>query len=233
MTMNRVIVVAFGGLLVLSACGGGSTTVLPVTEPPVEPEIEVAPEITDQDSEEAARLAAEEAARLAAEEARLAAEEAARLAAEEAAQNLRPDVLPALPLQQVHHAHQAPIVDLDGTLHVGAGVAPPAHILEGPLHYRGIRTNFGLQRDGIDRDRLIAYLREDVLSDQNGTPGRLQHFGTYPPSVRLAEGTTAAQTAAAVRAVQIINAALPPFWRLDCQTAFNTDPRSACKIDPP
>ena len=67
MTMNRVIVVAFGGLLVVSACGGGGS-----------------------------------------------------------GGTARPPVLPPLPPQGIQHARQAPIVDLDGTLHIGSDVAAPS-----------------------------------------------------------------------------------------------------------
>ena len=36
----------------------------------------------------------------------------------------RPAILPEIPLQTLAHAPQAPIIDFDGSLRVGAGVAP-------------------------------------------------------------------------------------------------------------
>ena len=218
-----MIAVSLGGLLALSACGGGDTVVLPVTEPPVEPEIEVAPEITDQDSEEAARLAAEGAARLAAEEAaRLAAEEArreaeeARLAAEEAARNLRPDVLPALPLQQVHHAHQAPVVDLDtgqdryqrnlsGIRHVGGEIAPSGSLADITSH-GAVAVSHGVLRDGVGREQVVAWLEENVDFATSWGPG----FPGLPilpalHTVRVVEGASDQHQEYLTRAVQAVD----------------------------
>lgn len=128
----------------------------------------------------------------------------------------RPTVLPPLPAQDVQHARQAPIVDLGGTLHVGADVSPPARSLQSWLTYPGIRGSNGEVRDGIGRDTLIAYLREDSETNTHSqnTEGFLARFGATPPTVLVAAGTTPDMISDVVFAVQIINAALPRNWQL-------------------
>ena len=157
MTMNRVIVVAFGGLLVVSACGGGGS-----------------------------------------------------------GGTARPPVLPPLPPQGVQHARQAPIVDLGGTLHIGSDVAASASVLHEGLRHRGISTSFGYVTDGVGRDTVTAYLQEDARegADSNFPDGFLARFGAPPPIVRLAAGATPELISEAVRAIQLINAALPGDWQL-------------------
>ena len=158
MTMNRVIVVAFGGLLVLSACGGGGSS--------------------------------------------------------GPGGSARPTVLPPLPPQGIQHARQAPIVDLDGTLHIGSDVAASASVLHEGLRHRGISTSFGYVTDGIGRQELVAYLEDDAGVSEYNPDGNLLSFGSRPPTVRFAPSTTAAQRDEAVRAVQLINANLPREWQL-------------------
>ena len=77
-------------------------------------------------------------------------------------QDARPSILPPLPLQEIEHARQAPIVDLDGTLHVGADVAPGTHELTPALQSRGVSMSQGTVADGIGAGELIAYLQEDA-----------------------------------------------------------------------
>ena len=221
MTMNRVIVVAFGGLLVVSACGGGGS-----------------------------------------------------------GGTARPTVLPPLPPQGIQHARQAPIVDLDGTLHIGSDVAAPASVLHEGLRHRGISTSFGylliheaqqgcrdatyepsrfpvavpypsphratpayvvvtssdldtsrnkasvsglswISRfgyvtDGVGRETVTSYLQEDAGQNTNSSfpDGFLARFGATPPIVRVAVGTSPELISEAVRAIQLINAALPGDWQL-------------------
>ena len=126
---------------------------------------------------------------------------------------------PPLPPQGVQHARQAPIVDLDGTLHVGADVAAPAAALSQGLRARGISTSNGYVNDGVGADTLIAYLEEDASVGEYNRRGHLQRFGNDPPTVLLASGTTAAHRDEVVRAVQLINASLPRGWQLQMSHA--------------
>ena len=160
MTMNRVIVVAFGGLLVLSACGGGGSS--------------------------------------------------------GPGGSARPTVLPPLPPQGIQHARQAPIVDLDGTLHIGSDVAASASVLHEGLRHRGISTSFGYVTDGLGQETVTSYLQEDagILTESNYPDGFLARFGATPPIVRVAVGTSPELISEAVRAIQLINAALPGDWQL-------------------
>lgn len=131
-------------------------------------------------------------------------------------QDDRPRVLPPLPAQGVQHARQAPIVDLDGTLHVGADVAPPAGALHQGGQYRGVSTSHGHVRNGIGASELIAYLEEDAETKAyNAVPeGFLARFGATPPTVLVAAGAMPDMLSDVVLAVQIINAALPRNWQL-------------------
>ena len=128
-----------------------------------------------------------------------------------------PEEFPELPLQQPVHGAQAPIVDLDGILHIGANVAPPAGELTAGGTYNGVGVSSGRVQDGVGADRVIDFLEPHVGGGESAaghgftltrpTPGLV----TFPdrPTVRLAAGTSAEFAAYAVRAVQLINAALP------------------------
>ena len=67
-----------------------------------------------------------------------------------------PDI-PELPLQTPLQAHQAPIVPLQTTIHVGADVAPPADALQQAGLHGETRVFHGSVQDGIGADELIAY----------------------------------------------------------------------------
>ena len=138
---------------------------------------------------------------------------------------------PELPLQTAVHAPQAPAVDLDGRLHVGAAVAAPAGTLPIVAVHGGASVSHGTFRDGVRAAELVSYLRADAVSygapdDEDGSdvellPGGLVfRFAAEPPTVRVAEGTPAALIDETVRVVQAINAALPRAWQL----RFGTDP---------
>ena len=128
----------------------------------------------------------------------------------------RPVVLPSLPLQTAALARQAPIVDLDGTLHVGAPVAPPRASLAPGRQGRGVSGSAGYLTDGLGRAELLAYLRHDAseVAQQHYPDGYLARFGSTPPIVRVAEGTSPELVNVAVHAVQLINASLPASWQL-------------------
>lgn len=114
-------------------------------------------------------------------------------------------------------AMQAPIVDFEGSTHIGANVAPPAGQLKSGVDYNGISVSSGQVQDGASADRVLEYLETHVsggLSQAGegftfgaGTPG-LPSFADRP-TIRLAEGTSEEFTGYVVRAVQLINAALP------------------------
>ena len=112
-----------------------------------------------------------------------------------------PSRLSRLPLQRLVDAAQAPIVDLGGTLHVGADVAPPAVALDSIGQHGEIAISHGRVRDGVGADELIDYLTA-------GARGLVKRFGP-PATVAIMEGTTPEFISETVRAVQLINAALP------------------------
>ena len=132
---------------------------------------------------------------------------------------------PELPLQTPLHASQAPIVNLDGTLHIGADVAPSADRLPIVVRHDNTRVFHGSIRDGVGASEVIDYLRADAASFaiQNGDDGTdiplfpdglVFRFAATPPTVRIAEGTSPELLDETVRVVQAINAALPRDWQL-------------------
>lgn len=120
----------------------------------------------------------------------------------------RPAILPEIPLQTLAHAPQAPIVDFDGSLHVGAGVAPEINQLSKTGARGDMSISSGSVRDGAGRDALVEFLKPFV---EVGPSKSIAGLPTYssPPVVRAARGTSAEHMDYAVRAVQIINAYLP------------------------
>ncbi len=124
--------------------------------------------------------------------------------------------LPALPTLQANHAVNAPIIYDGGRINIGANVAPPNDALEPAGYHESVRVSHGRVNDGVGANVLIEYLSEDARS--NAKPifpmGFLYRFGDPPPTVRVAEGATREMISETVRAVQIINAALPQDWQL-------------------
>ena len=98
----------------------------------------------------------------------------------------------------------APIVELDGVVHVGADVAPQVGQLAAGGTRHGASVSSGSVQDGVGRARVVSYLRDHVRAGWVG----LKTF-TGRPVVRLAGGTSAEFIEYAERAVQLINAALP------------------------
>ena len=132
---------------------------------------------------------------------------------------------PGIQLQTAFHAHQTPIVDLDGSLHVGADVAAPAGRLPTVASHGSASISHGTIRDGVGAAELIAYLQADAFSHRSPDnsentdvqllpDGLVFRFAATPPTVRVAEGTPAELIDETVRVVQEVNAALPPEWRL-------------------
>ena len=113
--------------------------------------------------------------------------------------------------RRTFYAAQAPVVDLQGILHVGADVAPSGDELAVTCAHKGTTVSYGRVQDGVDVDVVIAYLNQqvDLMSEHPG-------FMTFDasPTVRLTEGASAALADYVVRAVRLINAALPRESRL-------------------
>ena len=114
-------------------------------------------------------------------------------------------------------ATQAPIVNFEGSWHVGADIAPAADQLTAGIDYNGVAVSSGRMQDGESADRVIGYLETHVGGGQSqagagftfgsGIPG----LPTFPdrPIVRIAEGTSDKFASFARRAVEHINTALP------------------------
>ena len=149
--------------------------------------------------------------------------------------------IPDLPLQTPLQAHQAPVVPLQTTIHVGADVAASADALQQAGLHGETRVSYGSVQDGIGAAEVIAYLEADAASfldeqdqdDDSATmvefPGGLfLRFGIDPPTVRLADGTPPALIDETIRVVQAINAALPVDWQLE----VNRDPAPAGTVTP-
>ena len=144
----------------------------------------------------------------------------------------RPDELPELPLQYTVHAAQAPVVDPivepDGNLHVGADVAASSNDLTPIETHSGVVISSGRLRDGEEADRVLEFLETHV----GGGPSKAGEAYTFErgitglstfldrPIVRLAVGTSDEYAAYAVRAVQLINTALP----YEARVRFSSDP---------
>ena len=146
---------------------------------------------------------------------------------------------PELPLQTALHGHQAPVVILDGKLHVGGDVAAPSGSLPVVTGHESARVSHGTIRDGVGAEEVIAYLQADAFSygatdgadgsDVQIIPeGLVFRFAEAPPTVRVAKGTPAALIDETVRVVQAINAALPRGWQL----RFSPDPLPSGSLVP-
>lgn len=145
---------------------------------------------------------------------------------------------PELPLQTPHYATQAPTVDLDDTLHVGADVAPPPDGLPFIGLHGQTRVSYGSVRDGVGAAEVIAYLQTDAASylspGEDGMDAQLLpdglflRFGMMPPTIRVAQGTSAELIDETVRVVQAINAALPRYWQL----GFSPEPAPRDTLGP-
>ena len=145
---------------------------------------------------------------------------------------------PLLPPQSPIHARQAPIADLDGSLHIGADIAPSVGALPNIAMHGDAGISHGTIRDGVGAAEMLAYLEADTLTyrgaDEAETPdatvlpdGLVIRFAALPPTVRVAEGTSVALIDETVRVVQAINAALPQGWQL----GFDLEPLPAGTTD--
>ena len=146
---------------------------------------------------------------------------------------------PVLPMQEPPHAAQAPVLDLNGILHVGGAAAPPVDALPPAVRHGAAAVHHGELPNAVTRDALVAYLHEDALSyvsadaeagfdEQQFPDGLLFRFAADPPLVRVAEGTPPELVDEAVRVVQLLNMALPRDW----QIGFGDEPGPAGTADP-
>ena len=116
-----------------------------------------------------------------------------------------PEMMPKAALEPSVQAAQAPLFDFGDNLHIGTGIAPPAGELQKTGERNGVEISQGSVRDGAGAADVIAYLRPATIHSE------VTGLATFsrPPVVRVVEGTNEKFTDYAVRAVQIINAALP------------------------
>lgn len=131
-----------------------------------------------------------------------------------------PEPLPLaeLPLQLPSHATNAPVVNAPTdvperrSISIGAGttVFPNPNALTRLLdHDPSIVVFHGKLKDGLGAEEITAYLQADARADL----GDVRRWGD-PPVVRIAAGTDPELVSQTVRAVQIINAALPHDWKI-------------------
>ena len=127
-----------------------------------------------------------------------------------------PPVMSPTTLQPSDLAAQAPLFGFGGSLHIGASAAPPVRELQRTGERNGVEVSKGSVRDASVAADVIEYLRpRAVHSEVTG----LATF-SLPPTVRVVEGTSEKYTGYAVRAVQIVNAALPH----DARISFGDTP---------
>ena len=144
-----------------------------------------------------------------------------------------------LPLQRVpenarveqNSGYQAPVVFQGREFHIGADVAPEAGIHTPTVRHGNVKVLHGTLSDGVGAMELIAYLSADAKEagtlDHAGFPDLILRFGITPPTVRIAAGATAAMIDETVRAVQLINAALPGHWQLRVDSKAGPDVSTA------
>ena len=113
-------------------------------------------------------------------------------------------------------AERALEVHLDGTRHVGDGVAPEVGALASAGERNGVAVSSGEVRDGASAERVVEYLREQTRGDGHRFGRNATGLATFAgrPTLRLARGTSADLVAYTTRAVQVVNAALPADRRI-------------------
>ena len=137
-----------------------------------------------------------------------------------------PAVMPKAALEPSVQAAQAPLFDFGDNLHIGTGVAPPAGELQKTGERNGVEILKGSVRDGAGAADVIAYLRPATIHSE------VTGLATFsrPPVVRVVEGTNEKFTDYAVRAVQIINAALPHDKRIKFGDSPAPDPADVKEV---
>ena len=128
---------------------------------------------------------------------------------------LLPEHYPDLPRQQPLYAAQAPIVKLDGSLHIGADVAPLASELSVAVEHNGIDVSYGSVQDGQAASEIIEFLNQFISV-------QYPHLETFAdqPTLRFSQGTSDEYIDYTVRAVQLINSTLPNDKRILISSNF-------------
>ncbi len=118
--------------------------------------------------------------------------------------------LAALPLQRPSDFVNAPAAYIGRTLRVNPGVGRPGRSIPVVHEHGNVRVSYGRVADGVGAGELMDYLAAEAKKSRDGPmkPFRLTL------TVRVVEGATPEMIDQTVRAVQLINAALPPEWRL-------------------
>lgn len=131
-----------------------------------------------------------------------------------------PEVKPKAALKPSDLAAQAPLFDFGRSLHIGLVDTPPSGVLQKTDERNGVEVSKGTVRDGSSAADVIAYLRPRAVHPE------VTGLATFPnpPTVHVVEGTSEKYTGYAVRAVQIINTALPRDARLSFGDAPAPDP---------
>ena len=123
-----------------------------------------------------------------------------------------------LPPAQAAGAQQAPVIQFDDELRVGAMPPPEQSGLTPATTHDGASVRHGRLGDGLGATALTSYLSEDARLTRN----TLLRFADAPV-VRFVEGTSAGQIDEIVRAVRLLNANLPR----DFQLTVDSTPVSA------
>ena len=123
-----------------------------------------------------------------------------------------------LPPAQAAGAQQAPVIQFDDELRVGAMPPPEQSGLTPATTHDSASVRHGRLGDGLGATALTSYLSEDARLTRN----TLLRFADAPV-VRFVEGTSAAQIDEIVRAVRLLNANLPR----DFQLTVDSTPVSA------
>ena len=131
-----------------------------------------------------------------------------------------PTVTPPATLQLSDLAAQAPLFDFGRSLHMGIVDAPPSGGLQKTGERNGVEVSQGSVRDGSSAADVLEYLRPRAIHPE------VTGLATFsrPPAVRVVEGTSEKYTGYAVRAVQIVNTALPRDARISFGDVPAPDP---------
>ena len=141
-----------------------------------------------------------------------------------------PSVSAGIPSQTIERDQQSPIVATDGIIHVGANVAPEDFDTRLVLRSStgGVDIYSGVLPADVGEQEVYNYLWHDYAKSGSHVSGNIRRFGAAPPTIRIGYRADDELTDIVMRAVQIINAALPHDYQLEISSfpAFATDPRN-------
>ena len=87
---------------------------------------------------------------------------------------------PVLPMQEPTHATQAPVLDRDNVLHVGAAAGPAVDALPPAAHHGGASVHYGELPNVVTRTELVAYLQETRFLMCAPVPRRASTSNCFP-----------------------------------------------------